>query len=180
MLLWLFQGQIKFQCECALVAAEELNGALARDDIPSIFRALQSILTSTANISKLLWGTQKKTKGRAVAASRLPLRDSLQIKDDSPLLPVVMRNNFEHFDERIDEWWRTSSRRRFADNILLSRAELNGFAPKERFRVFDRDSWDLTFFEDEFNVRLIINEVSRILPLATEAVTRPPRWTSTE
>ena len=58
------------------------------------------MLNAGANISKAFWGS-----GGKLAVERKPLRDSIGIDDKSPLRAVTMRNNFEHFDERIDRWW---------------------------------------------------------------------------
>jgi hypothetical protein len=63
MLLRLFQRQIKFQCDCALIAAQELDAAIAKRNITAVFAAVQSLLGAAANISKALWG------GKIVARS---------------------------------------------------------------------------------------------------------------
>jgi hypothetical protein len=96
-LLKIFQEQVRLQCMFLLRAARELNQTLKTKDTESIFFSLQNFLTAGANISKALWG-----QGGRLHAERKPLRDSIGVHDSSALRAVNMRNNFEHFDERLD------------------------------------------------------------------------------
>src|SRR5450631_2177877 len=91
-----FQSQVALQCSFLLLAAEDLNRGLKQRNISYVFYALQNLLNAGANISKALWG-----QGGKLAIERKPLRDSIGVDDTSPLREVTMRNNFEHFDERI-------------------------------------------------------------------------------
>lgn len=103
-LLRMFQRQALLQCQFALVAAHDINAALVRDDTIGVFYSLQNLLNSAANISKVFWGA-----GGHLAEARRELRASIALADDSPLLAVAMRNNYEHFDERLDQWSKTFS-----------------------------------------------------------------------
>jgi len=49
---------------------------------------------------------------------RKQLRDSIGVDDTSPLRKVTMRNNFEHFDERLDKWWKESIAHNHIDLII--------------------------------------------------------------
>jgi hypothetical protein len=98
-LLKVFQEQVKLQCIFLLRAARELNQTLKVRDTEGIFFSIQNLLTAGANVSKALWGP-----GGRLHAERKPLRDSIGIADTSALRDVNMRNNFEHFDDRLDRW----------------------------------------------------------------------------
>lgn len=76
------------------------------------------------NIAKALWGTQSSK----VVLARRPLRESLQVGDDSPLRDVGMRNAFEHLDERIDDWWRHSPKHSLVDRSIGPLAAFNRYA----------------------------------------------------
>lgn len=59
--------------------------------------AIQSILVSSGNVSKILWPSKKYSlRGKQ-------LREYLQIDDNNILASRVFRNHFEHFDERVEE-----------------------------------------------------------------------------
>jgi hypothetical protein len=171
-LLRLFQRQIEFQCDCVLIAAQELDKAIAKRDITAIFCAIQSLLGSAANISKALWGV-RKTKN--ALAARTPLRASLQVTDASPLNPRKMRDNYEHFDERLEKWWEQSKSHNFMDMGLMARKAIQGFAEIERFRAYDPATGDLTFWGDDLSLLALLDEVRRIHPIVTVEAEKPHR-----
>ena len=48
-----------------------------------------------------------------------------------------------------------------------------GMAETDMFRVFDPTTTDLVFWGDRYNVREIVAEAERLLPLATAEAARP-------
>lgn len=131
-------------------------------------------LGASANASKALWGAGNNTK---VAEAREELRRSLEVPDDSPLRVVKMRNNFEHIDERIDEWAAISQTGHFLDQNIgsLGGISLGGGPPPDHdvFRHFDPETGDLIFWGQRFNVPALANEVGRIHPIAVREAIRP-------
>src|SRR6185312_5907330 len=103
---------------------------------------------------------------------RKSLRDSIGISDESPLRQVTMRNNFEHFDERLDRWWVKSEKHNYSDFNLGS---IGGIDEIDSFRNFDPASTDLSFWGQAFNLQSPINEVQSILP-KLEAEASKPHW----
>jgi hypothetical protein len=166
-LLGIFQLQVAAQCRFLLRAAHEINAALTNGDVEGVFYGLQNFLSSGANISKALWGP-----GGRFAEQRKPLRDSICIADDSPLRQVTMRNNFEHFDERIDKWWEESTRHNFLDTHI---GVVEGFEDIDRFRQFDPRSGELSFWGQRFNLQELVNEVQSILPRLEAEIFGPRR-----
>jgi hypothetical protein len=166
-LLRVYQIQVAFQCRCVLIAATTLDEL----EIPmragapflgyNIFCNLQNLLTAAANLQKVFWGQG----GRA--AHRKPLRDSLNVSDDSPLHNVDMRNHFEHMDERIDAWWRDSRPHGCVDlNIGPPTFLKSQLPPESLFRSYDPDTGDVFFWGTQTNIKALVCEAERILPLA--------------
>jgi hypothetical protein len=83
-----------------------------------------------------------------------------------------MRNNFEHFDERLDRWWAKSKRHNYSDFNL---GPIGSFDEIDSFRNFDPASTDLSFWGQAFNLQSLINEVQSILP-KLEAEASKPHW----
>jgi len=173
-LLRIFQMQLRLQCKFFKTSSDELTTSLSTIKVDPAFRAnlafraelstriwasIETMLTAGGNISKILWGQPQ----RKLESLRKPIRDSLAIADNSPVRPLAMRNNFEHFDERIDTWWRESPNHNVADLTLGSSAMLGGFKDIELWRCFDPDTMDVTFWGDRFNLRLVCDEVDAIL-----------------
>ena len=125
------------------------------------------MLNAGANISKAFWGS-----GGKFSAERKPLRDSIKIDDNSPLREVAMRNNFEHFDERLDRWWKESKRHSLVDfNLGLL---VHGIEDIDIFRNFDPKSKEVIFGGQRFNLQKLVDETQRILPLLEAEANKPP------
>ena len=168
MLLRAFQNQVLLQCEFMTLATAEVNAAMQSQDTTRIFYGLQNLLNAAANISKVLWGS-----GGRHADERREVRDSIGIHENSPLSTVTMRNNFEHFDERLDGWWSASARHNSQDLCVMPKSSVTGIDPIDWFRVFDPITTDLYFWSQEFNIQDLVNEVQRILPKLREEANKP-------
>jgi hypothetical protein len=170
-LLRIFQHQIEFQCRTVLVATKDLERALLTQDVPSVWMAIQTLLTAAANISKALWG-----QGGKLAAERTALRNSIGVDDSSPFRDVAMRNHFEHFDERLEVWWNESSAHNYID-MSVGSGMGQWFSPppeeKDMFRSFDTSTGDIVFWGDRFNLPRIVQEVQRVLPLVSQEARKP-------
>lgn len=169
-LLRVFQRQVQLQCEYVLRAAAEVNAGMARVDTATVFYGLQSLLTAAANLSKALWG-----QGGKRAKERAALRASLAVDDDSPLRSTDMRNNYDHFDDRLMEWWRNSTNHNTVDLSIAPRSAIVGIAPIDWFRVYDPNTTHATFWGDDFDIQALVSEVERILPRAKEEGAKPHR-----
>lgn len=140
-------------------------------DTTETWLAIQGILVSAANISKLLWGSGRKDDEKVIArrAARQPLRDLLQIDETSPLASKALRNDFEHFDERIEEWLRGNPGAHLGRNIVHEPEGTKFFGdeePGQRFGHFDPVTGVVSFWLNEVPLRELVAEVTRILPLA--------------
>lgn len=167
-LLRLFQGQVAKQCFSALMAAEMAQGALNAANQDVFWASIQNCLTAVANISKALWGQAGKYDG-----DRKLLRDSLGVTDDSPLKPTSMRNNFEHFDERLDDWYTNSANKNYGDYIIGPPNTVQGLADTDMFRVFDTTTAEIVFWGKRYNLKVIVDEVKRLHPIATAEGSKP-------
>ena len=169
-LLRLFQRQVANQCFGTLLAAEAAQQALNERKQDAFWAHVQSCLTGAANISKALWG-----QGDKFAAERKPLRDSLSVGDDNPLKPTAMRNNFEHFDERLDDWYAKSANHNYLDYMIGPPNAVAGLAEGDMFRVFDDTTGDVVFWGKRYSLPAIVREVRRLYPVA-RAEADKPHW----
>ena len=167
-LLRIFQRQVALQCRFILMAAQEINVGLQQRNVERVFYEIQNLLNAGANVSKALWG-----QGGRLANERKPLRDSIGIGDDSPLRQVAMRNNFEHFDERLDRWWNQSTHHNSIDLMIGPNSAIAGVADIDRFRAFDPLTAKMNFWGQDFNVQVIVDEVQKILPRLQDEANKP-------
>ncbi|MGB3063365.1 hypothetical protein [Sphingobacterium thalpophilum] len=102
-------GEIALQSQIAQKAAERLRATHDNFDKIETWCSIQSILVAAGNVSKILWPSQKyKMRGQK-------LRGLLGVEDNNPLSSRKFRNHFEHYDERIEEWFENSSQGSYID-----------------------------------------------------------------
>ena len=84
-----------------------------------------------------------------------------------------MRNNFEHYDERLDRWWAKSSKHNYIDGIVGSPSAASAPDPIDMFRFFDPATLRMEFWGESFDVQALITEVQRIIPKLREEASKP-------
>lgn len=108
-------GEIVFQSKIAEMAGVQL--AKATDPI-EVWGSIQSILVSAAIVSKILWPAKKKNQSRGKQ-----LRELLDVDGSNVLSDRTFRNHFEHYDERIEDWFDNNNSAVYKDS------EINPFEP---------------------------------------------------
>lgn len=139
-LLRAFQLQVAFQCRAVSTAAADINTAISRLNagdmtaMPHLWIGIQNLLNAAANVSKACWG-----QGGKLSKERKPLRDSLGVKASSPIRKTGLRNNFEHFDERLDDWWMKSKHHNFCGHERRNKSA--GLTPSTRSVSLTHEQW---------------------------------------
>lgn len=96
-----FVSEIVLQAKIAKKAFERLQTANDNLDGIEVWGAIQSILVATGNVSKILWPPAKADKTRGEK-----LRQILNVEIDNMLSERKFRNHFEHYDSRIEEYFK--------------------------------------------------------------------------
>jgi hypothetical protein len=127
--------------------------------------SVQAFLVAAGNISKLLWPSYRK--GEELIPERGPeLRVSLAVEEDSPLAPRALRNHFEHFDLRLEQWAVSSTPRVFVDSNIGPVSMISDYEPGDRLRHFDPTTFAVPFRGDTYHLRPIIEAIQAIYPRA--------------
>jgi len=92
--------EIGFQSQIALKAGERLRATENEINRLEIWSSIQTILIATGIVSRILWPTSKKVNNRGEV-----LRQILKVDDDNILSDRTFRNHFEHYEDRIEEWF---------------------------------------------------------------------------
>lgn len=95
------------------------------------------------------------------------LRAKLGVSDTSYLTARQVRNGFEHFDERIDEWYRASARRNIVESLIGPRAAISGVQDIEIARHFDPSISSVSVFGEAIDLGRALKEAARIRDLVT-------------
>lgn len=167
LVLRVFVREVELQCIFANLAYQDLRQALADSNTEQVFFAAQALLGAVGNVSKLLWPTKT---GNAERGTRL--REVLAVSDDSPIAPRTFRNHFEHFDERLDEWTKSSKRKNFADLNIGPPEFISGLDAEDFLRNFDQTSFILTFRKDKYEINKVMQALQLIYKNAQHEVKR--------
>jgi hypothetical protein len=193
--------EVQTQCQFAINAVRSLNHALQQvgrgrelstDERMAwhseVFRHTHSFLTHASNISRLFWPPSvPKRKGKPpsdyVARAALTsdrgesLRALFSLTDVSPLKDRTLRDHLEHYDERLDDWQRTSKNRNIASDNIGPRGAISGLSETDQMRWFDPTTNRFSFRGEEYDLQELATSVDRLLPLAAELLSqlRAPR-----
>ena len=168
-LLQKFLFEIARQCRFCLLAFEDLNQALLllrtagsdqlnrQKHMERLWYSVQSFLVASGNISKLLFGSDTQSRNQ-----RAGLRQSLGIDDSSPLNDRGARNYFEHFDERLERWFNSSTRHNFVDLNVGPLNMIGGIDEHDFIRNLDPGKMAITFYGDEYPMIPIVDAVTQL------------------
>jgi|ERR1700744_5089562 len=134
-------SEIVLQSQIAKRAAERLYATHDKFDHVETWCSIQSILVSVGNVSKILWPDKKyKTRGEK-------LRQLLQVEKDNPLSNRTFRNHFEHYDERIEEYFESNTQGVYTDLAMNSsmRSSIFGDFPMHTHRGYNSFNNTLVF-----------------------------------
>ena len=184
-----YEEEIVFQARMIDIAWRELQEARAAEDEFRTWHAIQSILTADACISRILGLCQKgPTRDKARRERQAQLRSRLGLNDDSSLSgDRTVRNHFEHFDERLDEWANQNipafgdrdiipSDRPWAEVAEVTRGD-GSRVKVPKFRRFHPGTWKVSFHDDEVDLERVVDaarELRNRIPGQHQSTEWPP------
>lgn len=134
--------QIKDQLNEAELCFEEIKNNLSNNSV--VFSAIHHFLVHSSNVVKLIQPNVKDDndfrKYRAIS-----------LRKAYPNLPIIgpneihIRNDYEHYDERIDYWVINSKNHNYADKCIGPITAIKDLDPKDNFRWFDDTKMTLYF-----------------------------------
>jgi hypothetical protein len=149
-------GEIVLQSKIAQRASERLLGA-TRDnfDKVEVWCSIQSILVAAGNVSKILWPNEKhKARGER-------LRQILKVEKGNVLHDRRFRNHFEHYDERIEDWFNNESSAVYTD--LAMNPILRGATASRDHRGYNSFTNTLVFRGETLDLGEVMKALEEIL-----------------
>ncbi|CAD2074874.1 hypothetical protein JEOAER750_01028 [Jeotgalicoccus aerolatus] len=152
-------NELEFQCDIAVKSYVKLISYMQsqEEDNDIFWLYISSFLNATANISKILWGSNKK-----IYEKRKPLRETLNITSDMKIKERIFRNNFEHIDERIAKWSRISKNKNIVINGFFDLHMVQGIEPHEFIRIYQPSKHSLYFMGEDYEFEPILKELTEI------------------
>lgn len=165
MLEKIFVMEIEKQCKFGLLCKKNMDEFLVNPiskDITEFWFYAQGFLISAANISKLLWGSDKPEDNRKRYKERSPLREKLGINSDSALNDRRVRNCYEHFDEKIEHWIGKTKNRAFVDSNIGTENMIGNMKKKDHIRFYDLEKHILSFQAKEFHIEPVVEQMIKL------------------
>ncbi len=138
------------------VSRDTLGDALERLDRSALLSELQNVILQAAALSRYFWPTRQGHETRAKQ-----LRDALDVTEGSPLKNRDLRNEIEHFDEKLDAY--------LADGIagcILSEfvgpLPESGGVPAHIFRAYYLDVGLFEMLGKRYELQPLANEIVRV------------------
>lgn len=157
-----YADQIALQARWTLRAAAELNDSSA-SEISEVFRKATQVVVHAMAVLRFLDACGARNKH--VAENRVRL-----IKERWPTIPEPpaglreIRNDLEHFDEKLDKWATSSKRRNLADLNIMPPGSIMGLEEVENLRSYhDGVFYFWSHSVDLSEVRKWVEEVAKCL-----------------
>jgi len=152
-----FIGEIVLQSKIAELAAKRLSAINDNFDNIEVWSSIQSILVAAGNVSKILWPQEKKYAERGER-----LRELLKVDDNNILSDRKFRNHFEHYDERIEDWFKKQSSAVYSDLAIDPLKSMRRNFPTNHHRAYDPLTQTLTFRGESFDLAAVLKELKEI------------------
>ena len=150
-----FIGEIVLQSKIAQRAAERLQATHENFDKVEVWCSIQSILVAAGNVSKILWPNQKhKVRGER-------LRQILKVEKNNLLSDRKFRNHFEHYDERIEDWFNNQSSAVYTD--LAMNPSLRGTTASRDHRGYNSFNNTLIFRGESLDLGEVLKALEELL-----------------
>ncbi len=126
----IYLGQAKQECELCFHSVRVMDAIIKNEIDDDFFQHALDLIHHAAAVSRIFWpprGRNKKSTKRAQKRGQ-SLRDLLDLKSGHPIQNRSLRDHFEHFDERLDEWAENSKNRNIVQRLFGPRSSIGGDA----------------------------------------------------
>lgn len=152
-----FISEIVLQLKIAQKAAKRLPSPHDHFDNIEVWCAIQSILVAAGNVSKILWPQDEKYAVRGEKLRRL-----LNVDQNYLLSDRKFRNHFEHYDDRIDAWFKENPSVVYMDLVIDPFKTIWGTNLANQHRAYNPLTKTLTFRGESFDLAAVLNELKEI------------------
>lgn len=158
-----YADEIRLRAEWIFDTAEEVNKSLKEEDTAStVIRKAMDLIGHAVVIMRIIdpeaTGTRANERDRTKERVRLIREKWPEIPSEFPVGLRKVRNDYEHFDTRIDEWAMTSERRLYAD--LIVGPMIGGLGAHENLRRFKGGT--LYFWDNAVNLTEVVTWVNQV------------------
>lgn len=177
----IYLKELLVQCTFGFSAFERMKeildeigkpGSKPREITSEFFREAGDFLQHSSAVSRLLWppGHWDRAKKKRAESRGAHLRQMLGFDDNHVLRNRDLRDFFEHFDSRLDDWAEESPNRIYVDQVIGGPRSVGGSSMTEHdiVRRFDPASKEMVIRGERFNVVALLGGLSDVRDRAEE------------
>lgn len=164
----IYLQQVKQECEFCLAAVARMNEILKLEDESKndFFREALDLVHHGAAVSRMFWPPRCRDKKKTARAQQRGqvLRDQLKIPSNHSIQKRTLRDHFEHFDERLDDWAENSRNKNMINQLFGSRNAVggNGIGDSDIIHHYDPVTKIYAFRGEPFDVQELVDGISDI------------------
>lgn len=155
----IYISEIILQKEFALKSYNYFSETLSTQKPPKqCLYHIHHFLTHTSNIIKILFplDNPKNQDNQYIQERAEKLRNYFTLSlNDFDINEIGIRNDFEHYDTRIDFWVRNSRNHNYCDLNIMPKNGIVGLNTTDMFRNFDPQSMKLSFCGKKYNLNYL-------------------------
>lgn len=158
--------QVKEECEFCMEAVSSMNMILEKNQEGDFFREALDLVHHAAAVSRIFWPPGCRDKAKKARAQRRgqALRDELGIKQGHPIQKRTLRDHFEHFDERLDDWAENSRNKNIIGKLFGPRNAVGGNSIDDTDIIhhYDPATKVYSFRGEPFNIQELVDGLNDI------------------
>lgn len=142
----IYLGQVQQELNACFAAIESFNSAIQQCYDSAIetgddpFTHAMTLVHRAAAASRIFWPPKGRKSSEQRSQNRGEhLQKALMIDKDHPISSRTLRDHFEHFDERLDQWAEESKNRNIILRFLGPRSAVGGSALADGDIIFHFD-----------------------------------------
>ncbi|WP_293367808.1 hypothetical protein [Nevskia sp.] len=137
----IYLEQVKQECEACFFAIRAFNAAVNSRGTDDPFVHAMALVHRAAAVSRVFWPPGAKDKRLRQRSQRRGdlLRNLLGVTPNHAIQSRTLRDHFEHFDERLDDWAERSKNRNIVKQLLGPRSAIGGDAIEDADIIHNYD-----------------------------------------
>jgi hypothetical protein len=172
----IYLDQAKQECDACFAAIHAFNAALSSHNQEDPFCHAMTLVHHAASLSRIFWPAGGRNKTSRLRARRRGefLRKELGVRSDHPIRDRALRDHFEHFDERLDEWVERTKNRNIIHRLLGPRSAVGGNTIQDGDIIhhYDPTSKMYAFRGEKFDIQAIASGIDDLYAKIQQQVAR--------
>ncbi|KXI30857.1 hypothetical protein [Paraglaciecola hydrolytica] len=162
----IYLEQAKQECERCFHSIQIMNAITQKKLDDDFFQHALDLIHHAAAVSRIFWPPGGKNKQSTKRAHRRgqALRDMLQLQSGHAVQNRSLRDHFEHFDERLDDWAENSRNRNIVHRLFGPRSAIGGVAIQDSDIIhhFDPATKIFGFRGEHYNIQELATGIDDI------------------